>query len=81
MDQGFAELLNRYSKEEVANSIIFFKPAVADISVAEKLNLKKSDPLMQWRETSYSVFDHVICLSRITFHPELVNLTLLRKWK
>ncbi len=80
-ESSFVELLNLFSKEEVANTIIAFKPSVVDNVVSEKLCLGKGLPVMQWQETSYSVFDRVICLGKITFHPELVNLTLLRKWK
>lgn len=78
---SFVEILNSFSTEDVVNSVIAFKPAAADSFVAEKLVLQQGVPIMQWCETTYSAFDSLICLSRISFHPELVNLTLLRKWK
>ena len=80
-DSSFIDLLNRFSREEVANTIISFKPVVADENLASKFEVPRGSALMQWRETSYSVMDRVICLGLIVFNPNLINLTLLRKWK
>lgn len=81
LNSSFGDLLNRFSKEEVANTIICFKPSSAEGLVSDILHLPLGVPVMQWQETSYSIFDRIICISKVTFHPDLVNLTLLRKWK
>lgn len=80
-ESSFVDLLNRFSREEVANTIISFKPAAAGGPVSEKLDIPAGTPILQWKEVSISVLDHIICISKTSFHPELVNLTLLRKWK
>jgi GntR family transcriptional regulator len=77
---SFNTLLNNFLTEEVANSITHFRPAIADGHFAEALGLKGGDPMLQWRESFYGIFDHLLCRSLISFNPDRVDLTLLMKW-
>jgi len=76
----FGNLLNHGAKEKTANSIIAFAPAAADPVEAQVLHLAEGTPLLRWAEQFHSVTDTVLCYNRISFHPTLVNLTLLRRW-
>ncbi|MFP4490956.1 MAG: GntR family transcriptional regulator [Spirochaetaceae bacterium] len=76
----FRELLDTGSREKTANSIISFEPAGADSIEADILNITENTPLIRWQEKFYSVFDNIICYNRVSFHPTLVNMTLLRRW-
>jgi GntR family transcriptional regulator len=76
----FGDLLNRGSLEKAANSIIAFKPAAADATESAKLDIPVGTPLIRWSEQFHSVSDTVLCYSRVSFHPTLVNMTLLRRW-
>ncbi|MFO7849349.1 MAG: UTRA domain-containing protein, partial [Spirochaetia bacterium] len=76
----FRELIDTGSREKTANSIISFEPAGADSIEAEILRLPENTPLIRWQEKFYSVYDNIICFNRVSFHPGLVNMTLLRRW-
>jgi GntR family transcriptional regulator len=76
----FGNLLNKGSLEKAANSIISFAPAAADSIESAKLDIREGTPLIRWSEQFHSVTDKILCYSRISFHPTLVNMTLLRRW-
>jgi GntR family transcriptional regulator len=75
------DFLNNYAIEEVSHSINLFKPGKVDEKTGNILNLKKDEPIIQWEEHFYGIFDKLLCFTRVIFHPELVNLTILRKWE
>jgi GntR family transcriptional regulator len=77
---SFNELLNRFLTEEVANSINRFRPASADGVLSEELGLEEGRALIQWEERFFGIHDHLLCRSLISFHPDMVDLSLLRKW-
>ena len=72
--------LNNYAIEKVSHSINVFKPAIVDSNLESKLKLKKGDAVMQWEEQFYGMFDTILCFARVTFHPGIINMTMLRKW-
>ena len=72
--------LNNYAIEKVTHSINVFKPGVVDSNLESKLKLKKGVAVIQWEEQFYGMIDSLLCFSRVTFHPEIMNLTMLRKW-
>jgi GntR family transcriptional regulator len=77
---SFNTLLNSFLTEEVANSITRFRPAVADERFADALGMNVGKPILQWRESFYGIFDHLLCRSLVSFNPDYVDLTMLMKW-
>ncbi len=76
----FSQLLNKYSKEEVANSICTFEAVKADNTIADELAIVKNDPIIQWHQCFYSIYDNIISYTKISFHPTIIKLSLLQKW-
>ncbi len=77
---NFAELLANVLSEQVVNSLNHFKPAQAEEALAKRLHIEPGSSLIQWYESYISTLDHVLCRSVISFNPDLVTLSLLRKW-
>ena len=76
----FSHLLNEYSKEEVANSICTIEAVKADTTTAGELAIDEGDPIIQWYQCFYSIYDNVISYTKISFHPTIIKLSLLQKW-
>ena len=77
---NLADFLNNYAIEKVTHSINVFKPGLVDSNLESKLKLKKGDAVIQWEEQFYGMFDNILCFAKVTFHPEIINMTMLRKW-
>lgn len=76
----FSNLLNEFSKEEVANSICTFEAAKTDKLLATEFQIDIGDPIIQWYQLFYSIYDNLISYTKISFHPEIVKLSFLQKW-
>jgi GntR family transcriptional regulator len=77
--KGFFDLLSKYTNEEVSHSITRFIPSKVDMRIGKILKTKEDKPIIKREEFYYGIFDKLICCSEITFHPSLVNLTIVRK--
>lgn len=76
----FYDFMSKYVTEEIANSIIVFRPMVAEERIAAHLQMGENIPLISWQGSFMGIFDHLLCRNMIFFHPDIVDLTLLRKW-
>jgi GntR family transcriptional regulator len=74
------ELLWRYGKERIANSIERMVPRIITPAEAELFSLPENRSVIAVNETFYSVKDHPIGYSLVTFNPEIVQMNFLRKW-
>jgi len=77
--KGFFNLLSKHTNEELSHSITRFIPSKVDMKISEILKIKENEPIIKREEFYYGIFDKLICCSEITFHPSLVNLTIVRK--
>jgi len=77
--KGFFNLLSKYTNEEVSHSITRFIPSKVDMRIGKILKIKENEPIIKREEFYYGIFDKLICCSEITFHPRLVNLSIVRK--
>ena len=77
--KGFFNLLSKYTNEGVSHSITRFIPSKADMRISKIFKIKESEPIIKREEFYYGIFDKLICCSEITFHPYLMNLTIVRK--
>jgi len=77
--KGFFNLLSKYTNEEVSHSITRFIPSKVDVRIGKILKIKENEPIIKREEFYYGIFDNLICCSEISFHPRLVNLTIVRK--
>ena len=75
-----SSFLNNYGIENVSHSINVFKPGLVDSNIEKKLKLKKGEAVIQWEEQFYGMYDSILCFTKVSFHPELINMTMLRKW-
>jgi len=74
------ELLWRYGKERIANSNERMVPRMITPAEAELFSLPGRQAVIAVNETFYSVKDHPIGYSLVTFNPEIVQMSFLRKW-
>jgi len=77
--KGFLNFLSKHTNEEVSHSITRFIPSKIDMRIGKILKIKENEPIIKREEFYYGIFDKLICCSEITFHPRLVNLTIVRK--
>ena len=75
-----SNFLNNHAVEKVSHSINVFKPGIVDSNSENKLKLKRGEAVIQWEEQFYGMFDSILCFTRVTFHPEIIHMTMLRKW-
>lgn len=79
-NKNIMELLWRHCKQRIANSIEKIVPRMADDFEFEFFGLSEKAPLIAIDETFYSFRDHPIGYAVITFNPDIMKMSLLRKW-
>ena len=77
--KGFFDFLSKYTNEEVSHSITRFIPSKVDTRISKILKIRENEAIIKREEFYYGIFDKLICCSEITFHPELVDLIIVRK--
>ena len=76
----FSAFLENLSGEMLAHTIVGIMPDVARGGIAARLGLASGVPLIKLKESHYSEFDHLLAESVVYFNPNVVDLTILRKW-
>ena len=79
--QRFSQRLQNLVTEEVVQSLKHFKASKASPRLAVILEIEEGDALIQWVEDHIGIFDNLLCRSLISFHPDIVELSFLTKWK
>ncbi len=74
------ELLWQHGKERIANSIERLVPRTITPVEAKLFNLTEDQAVIAVNETFYSIKDHPIGYSLVTFNPEIMKMSFLRKW-
>lgn len=77
---SLSEFLAIYTGKKISHSISNFWPDKADKETSEILRINENEAIISWRETFYGIFDEKICFSKIVFHPEIVELSILSNW-
>ncbi|WP_041866107.1 GntR family transcriptional regulator [Sediminispirochaeta smaragdinae] len=75
------DFLNTYACEPVSHSLCYFKPAAASDATSRQLDVPPGAPILEWKESFYSIFDKILAKTTIHFNPEIVSFSLLRKWE
>lgn len=79
-DKTMVGVLRRCCQVEVSHSILWFQPTIAGLELARLFGLQPGQPVVSWEELFYDLYDHGICFNTIAFNPEIVGLSMLRKW-
>lgn len=83
MDMGnknYACFLERLSGEEPAHAMTRIQPTVTDVRVADFFRLKEGLPILRIVDRHYSVHDTLLAKSVVYFNPDMLDLSILRKW-
>lgn len=75
------EVLQTCCHVEVSHSILTFQPLVADAGLVQAFKLPGPRPVISWEELFFDIFDRRICYNTIIFNPQIVQLSMLRKWR
>ena len=74
--------LSRYLKVhcdvETAHTAAWLK-ATLDTGASHLFGIEEGTPLLAWDELFYDILDRIVCFVEIFFHPEIVNMSLLKK--
>lgn len=73
------EFLAEFCNQTVEQTIIRFAARPAGERVAQVLRMAPEVPLIRWEEYYYNIYDEVICVALTHFHPEYMELAMLRK--
>lgn len=74
------EVLQTCCNAEVSHSILTFQPLLSDAQLVEAFALTEVQPVISWEELFFDIFDRRICFNTIIFNPQIVQLSMLRKW-
>ena len=79
-NKNIMELLWRHCNQRIANSIEKIIPRMAHDSEVRLFGLSEVVPLIAIDESFYSFRDEAIGYATVSFNPEIMKMSLLRKW-
>lgn len=78
--KNFDCFLEHLSGEEPAHAMSRIQPTVTDARVADFFQLKEGLPILRVMDRHYSVRDTLLAESVAYFNPDMLDLSILRKW-
>lgn len=76
----FADLLRRVCGEEPSHAMSRIQPAVANAAVGEFFHVDEGRPVLRLLEGHYGIHDTLLAQSVVYLNPNMLDLSILRKW-